>query len=68
MNEIKMNLSTADRFVRIIIGGGLLMLATYIQLGVPLTWAAIILGLILMLTGLAGYCPLYALLGCSTKK
>jgi hypothetical protein len=68
MSDIKMNLSTADRFIRIIIGGALLMLATYVQMGAPLIWAAIVLGLILMLTGLAGYCPIYSLLGICTKK
>lgn len=65
---IEMNQSTFERFVRIIAGGILLLLATYVPMNTILTWILIILGLILMLTGLSGWCPLYKLLGIKTNK
>ncbi len=68
MAEMKMNQSTFERFVRIIVGGILLILATYLPIGQILSWIMVILGLILMLTGLAGWSPLYSLLKISTKK
>jgi len=64
----KKNMSEIDRFVRIIIGGALLLIATYVPLSAALAWALIVVGLVLMLTGLAGFCPLYALLNINTKK
>jgi hypothetical protein len=62
------NQTDIERFVRIVIGGALLLAGTYLSLGTLLSWVAIILGLILMLTGLAGYCPCYALLGINRNK
>jgi len=67
MADLKMNLSTVDRFVRIVVGGVLLLLATYIPMSSLLGWVLIIAGLILMLTGLAGWCPIYSALKISTK-
>ena len=68
MADIKMNMSTFDRFARIIGGGILLMLATYVPLNPFLSWFVVVFGLVLMLEGLAGWAPLYALLKISTKK
>lgn len=67
MSDIKMNMSTFDRFARIIIGGVLLLLATYVPVSGLVAWILVVVGLILMLTGLAGWCPLYSLLKISTK-
>jgi len=66
--EMKMNQSTFERFVRIIVGGILLILATYLPVGPALSWILVIAGLVLMLTGLAGWCPIYSALNLSTKK
>jgi VIT1/CCC1 family predicted Fe2+/Mn2+ transporter len=66
--EIKMNQSTFERFARIILGGLLLLLASYVPMNALLSWIAVLAGLILMLTGLAGWCPIYSALNLSTKK
>ncbi|MCU0640935.1 MAG: DUF2892 domain-containing protein [Candidatus Margulisbacteria bacterium] len=68
MSDIKMNLSTFERFARIIIGGIFLLVASYVPVSDLLAWLLVIVGLILMLTGLAGWCPLYSLLKISSKK
>ncbi len=55
-----------DRTLRIILGIGLLMLAF---IGPKTAWGYI--GIIPIITGLMGWCPLYSILGmntCSTKK
>lgn len=62
------NLSTLDRLIRIVLG--LLMLAA--------GWAGLatgvwrigleVFGWVPLATGLAGWCPIYALLGISTRK
>lgn len=68
MAEIKVNQSTFERFARIVIGGVLFVLATYIPMNTILVWILVIVGLILILTGLAGWCPIYSMLNISTKK
>jgi hypothetical protein len=68
MSDIKMNMSTFERFARIIGGGVLLLIASYVPVSGLVAWGMVIVGLIMMLTGLAGWCPLYSLLKISTKK
>lgn len=63
-----MNQSDTERFVRIVIGGVLLLAATYVAMNIILVWVLIILGLILILTGLSGYCPCYKALRINTRK
>jgi len=65
--EIMTNQSTFERFARIIVGGLLLILATYIPMGTIAVWLLFLIGIILMLTGLSGWCPIYALLKYSSK-
>jgi hypothetical protein len=63
---MKMNAGTIDRILRVLIGIGLLSLA----LTGPKTAFGYI-GIIPVLTGLFGYCPVYTVLGvntCSMKK
>lgn len=55
------NLSTADRAIRVLLGLALLSL---VVVGPQTAWGY--LGLVLVLTGLIGHCPLYALFGIST--
>ncbi|MFT6559326.1 DUF2892 domain-containing protein [Sneathiella sp.] len=53
-----------DRALRVIVGLGILSLAF---IGPQTPWAYI--GLVPLLTGLVGYCPLYSLFGiCTLKK
>ncbi|MGR3761827.1 YgaP family membrane protein [Roseobacteraceae bacterium NS-SX3] len=55
------NEGTLDRILRIILG---LVLLSLVFAGPQTYWGLI--GLVPLLTGLAGYCPLYRLLGLST--
>jgi hypothetical protein len=63
---MKINVGQTDKILRILVGVGLLSLAF---MG-PKTLFGYV-GLIPLLTGLVGYCPLYTVLGlntCSSKK
>ncbi len=55
------NIGTLDRALRILIGAGIVAL---VFLGPQTPWGW--LGLVPLLTGLAGFCPAYRLLGLST--
>lgn len=55
------NENTIDRVIRVIIGLGVLSLVFF---GPRTAWGW--LGLIPLVTGLVGSCPLYTVLGCST--
>ena len=60
---MKTNAGTADRVLRVI--AGLIVLSLYFVLdGNSRYWALV--GLVPLLTGLVGYCPLYSLLGINT--
>lgn len=62
------NVGTIDRVLRVILGLALLSLLVAVEGG--LRWLGLI-GLIPLLTGLAGSCPGYALLGirtCSVER
>ena len=55
------NEGTIDRALRVIAGAGILSLAF---IGPQTAWGYV--GLVPLITGLVGYCPLYSLLGLST--
>ncbi len=55
------NEGIVDRIIRIIIGGGVISLA-FVGPHTPWAW----LGLVPLLTGITGFCGLYALLGINT--
>jgi hypothetical protein len=59
---MKTNIGTAERIVRVVLGAAILPLAF---LGPESPWAY--LGLVPLLTGIAGWCPPYALLGIGTS-
>lgn len=62
------NESTLDRVIRVILAAVIAVL--YFTGVITGTWAIVlgILGAILLITGLVGFCPLYKLLGISTKR
>lgn len=60
---MKQNVHAVERFIRVIIG---LFVLSLIFWGPVTLWG--LLGLIPLLTGLLGWCPLYSILGISTKK
>jgi hypothetical protein len=60
---MKLNVGGMDKLVRIIVGLGLLALVFVLEGN--LRWFGLI-GVVPLVTGLIGYCPLYSLLGLST--
>ena len=63
MDLLKNNIGKTDRIIRVILGV-LLIGNVFFALQHPIGW----LGVILVLTGLAGICPVYSLLGINTKS
>lgn len=59
---MKVNIGLWDRAMRIVLGATILAAGYVYQ-----SWWGLI-GLLLVLTGLVGWCGLYTLLGISTKK
>ena len=62
---MKKNVGTADRWIRIILGLAVLSLIFLIESN--LKWLGL-LGLIPLITGIIGYCPIYALFKTGTYK
>lgn len=60
------NESTIDRWIRVVVGAGAIIWAA--ALGWSGAWAIILLivGVVLVVTGAVGFCPLYRALGMST--
>ena len=63
MDLLKHNVGKTDRLIRIILGV-LLIGNVFFALQHPIGW----IGVILLITGIAGICPLYSLLGMNTKS
>lgn len=64
--DLKVNVGSIDKIARIGVGILLLVLAV-MGIGTPWTW----IGIVPLITGLAGRCPVYSLLGintCGIKK
>lgn len=63
MNLLKNNVGKTDRVIRILVGV-LLIGNVFYALQHPIGW----IGVILLVTGIFGICPLYSLLGWNTKS
>ena len=64
MNSLfKNNVGKIDRIVRIVLGV-VLVTNVFVGLNSPLGW----IGLVLIVTGIGGICPLYSLLNINTKS
>jgi hypothetical protein len=61
------NVGGTDRAIRIVLGIVLLVVA-YLWLSGALTIIAYVVGAILLITGLVGWCGLYTVLGLNTSK
>lgn len=59
------NEATWDRAARVVLGLALIVAGVWWLSG-TWGWVAIALGLILLVTGIVGFCPLYRLLGLCT--
>lgn len=65
------NLSEMDSGARIIIGIILAVIYTGyagIPLSYPLNWALLALAVVMLVTGILGFCPIYKALGMSTVE
>ena len=65
---MKTNESSLDRYIRVILGVVLLVLKFTGVVTGTLGWVFLAVGAIALITGLIGFCPLYALLKIRTKK
>jgi hypothetical protein len=65
---MKLNESNLDRIIRIVIGLVILALGWLVVVPGTLGLVFKILGFVPLLTGLIGFCPLYALFGMRTNK
>jgi hypothetical protein len=65
---MKTNESSLDRIIRVIFGIALLALYFTGTVTGGIGIVLIVLGAVALLTGLVGFCPLYALLKLNTKK
>lgn len=63
-----LNEGPADRIIRVIVGVALIVLGLLGIAGGAWMWAAYVLGAILVVTGLTGFCPLYGLLKINTVR
>ncbi len=66
--KIHVNEGSLDRTVRIVVGLVLLALGLLQTISGAWLWVAVILGAILLITGLVGFCPLYTVLGINTCR
>lgn len=63
---MKTNVGATDKLIRIVVGIVLILVGVFSSGWSSKIW--IIIGLIPLITGLIGYCPLYTVLGISTCK
>ncbi|MBE3119719.1 MAG: DUF2892 domain-containing protein [Candidatus Atribacteria bacterium] len=65
---MKMNEGPVDRIIRVIAGIALVALGLLGVASGVWMWVAYLLGAILLVTGIVGFCPLYKLFKLSTAK
>jgi hypothetical protein len=65
--KLQTNESTPDRIIRIVLGVALLALAFAGIVSGPVAILAWVVGAIALVTGIVGFCPLYAILRFSTR-
>lgn len=62
MDLLKHNVGKTDRLIRVVLGI-LLIGNVFFALQHPIGW----IGVVLLITGIAGICPVYSLLGLNTR-
>jgi ABC-type uncharacterized transport system permease subunit len=62
------NESTVDRVIRIVVGIALVAMAATGIVAAPWVYLAWIVGAIALVTGVVGFCPLYAIFRLSTRS
>ena len=63
--NMKQNVGSKDKMIRIIAGVILILVLLFVQSGVR--WIGL-LGIVLLATAFLGSCPIYSVLGMSTKE
>ncbi len=66
--KLTINKSPLDRTIRIVVGLGLAGLAIAGVVTAPIVFAVWLVAAVLIVTGIVGFCPLYALLRVSTRR
>ncbi|GAB2955261.1 hypothetical protein GCM10027048_21220 [Hymenobacter coalescens] len=62
------NVGSYDRVIRIVLAAVLASVLLEQDLSGPVLLAWLVLPLVLLITGVVGYCPIYGLLGFSTHR
>jgi uncharacterized membrane protein YuzA (DUF378 family) len=65
---MKMNEVPVDRIIRVLVGIALIALGLLGVASGVWMWVAYVLGAILLVTGIVGFCPLYTLFKLNTAK
>jgi len=65
---MKKNIGSVDKFVRIIIAAIIMALYYFGYISDTLAMVLLIIGIILLLTSLINFCPLYKIIGVNTCK
>lgn len=66
--KLEINEAAIDRVIRIVLGIALAAVALGGAVSAPLLYVVWVVAAILLVTGIVGFCPLYALLRVSTKS
>jgi uncharacterized membrane protein YjjP (DUF1212 family) len=66
--KLDINEAPVDRAIRIVLGIALAAVALGGAVSAPLLYGVWVVAAIALITGIAGFCPLYALLRVSTKS
>jgi hypothetical protein len=66
MNIGEKNVGTIDRVIRIIVGIALLAAFALNMAAAPLSYLVLLIGIIALVTGAAGPCPAYSMMGINT--
>ena len=66
--KFRQNESTIDRVIRIVVGIALVAMAATGIVAAPWVYLAWIVGAIALVTGVVGFCPLYAIFRFSTRS
>jgi hypothetical protein len=66
--KLHINESPIDRAIRIVIGIGLLAAGAAGLVAAPIVYVTTLIAVIALVTGIVGFCPLYAILHLSTAR
>jgi hypothetical protein len=65
---MKVNEAAWDRIIRVVVGLVLFFLGITGVAGGVWMWVAYVLGVVMLLTGITGFCPLYSLFQITTNE